>query len=241
MLDSLDGVVCQGVFQRAIEMLAQDRLQRAVYQGRLSATRHTRDANKSTQGERHVHMLQVIAAGSLDRNKLPVAFPTLGRNGYLRVSIQIGRGQGIYTQHLLGRSLKDDLTPQTTRFRPHIHHVIGTQHHILIMLHDDHGVSRITQLLQGVNQTDVVPLVQTDTRLIQYIKYIHQLASDLGSQTDTLALATGQGSGTPVHGKIIQSHIQQEAQAGAYLLQYLRSDPKLFRVQLLLDTLQPLV
>ena len=35
--------------------------------------------------------------------------------------------------------------------------------------------------------------------------------------------------------------LKQEAQAGAYLLQYLRSDPKLFRVQLLLDTLQPLV
>ena len=57
------------------------------------------------------------------------------------------------------------------------------------MLDHDNRVARIAQLFQRVDQTNVIPLVQPYTRFIQDIKYIDQLATDLGRQTDALTLA----------------------------------------------------
>ena len=117
--------------------------------------------------------------------------------------------------------------PQTARFRPHIHHVIGTQHHILIMLHGRSRSFPITNCFKELIGRTLSCWFQTDTRLIQYIKYAFTNWLPIyrwPNGCDWLSPPDKVG-GTPVHGKIIQSNIQQEAQAGAYLL-YLRGDPE---------------
>ena len=77
----------------------------------------------------------------------------------------------------------------STSLRSHIDHIVRIQHHVFVMLDHDNRVARIAQLFQRVDQTNVIPLVQPYTRFIQDIKYIDQLATDLGRQTDALTLA----------------------------------------------------
>ena len=114
------------------------------------------------------------------------------------------------------------------RARADIHDIIRREHGILVMLHHNQGITQIPQTLQGRQQLIVVPLMQADAGLVQDIGHAHQAGADLSGQTDTLSLAAGQAAGGPGQGQIIQSHINQEADAGLNLFQ------DLFTNQLLL-------
>ncbi len=72
--------------------------------------------------------------------------------------------------------------------------VIRRAHGILVMLHDQDGVSQIAQMAKRIEQLVVVALVKPDRRLVEDIKNAHEAGADLGGQTDSLALAAGQGS-----------------------------------------------
>ena len=100
----------------------------------------------------------------------------------------------------------------------HVYNKIGGAHGILVVLDNDQGVAQIPQVLQRPQQLIVVPLVQTDGRLVQNIQHAHQGRTDLGGQPDTLALAAGKGSRRAGERQIAQSHIRQELQAGLDLL-----------------------
>ena len=213
IINSFNRFIRQRIFQGAIEMLAENRLQGRINQRRLSATRHAGHTNQRPQREGDIHILQVIPACPFYGDKLPVSFASFFRDRDLHLSVQISRSQRIRFQHLLRSSGIDHFTAQTAGLRSHIDHIIRIEHHILVMLHHDDGVPRIAQLLQRIDQPDIIPLVQPDTRLVEDIQDIHQLTADLRSQTDTLALATRQGCRSTVQGQIIQSHIQQKLQA----------------------------
>ena len=68
------------------------------------------------------------------------------------------------------------------------------------MLDNDQGVAQIPQVLQRAQELVVVPLVQTNGRLVQNIQHAHQGRTDLGGQPDTLALAAGQSARLPAQG-----------------------------------------
>ena len=106
----------------------------------------------------------------------------------------------------------------TARAGTDIYNKIGGAHGVLVVLDNDQGVAQIPQVLQRPQQLIVVPLVQTDGRLVQNIQHPHQGRTDLGGQPDTLALAAGKGSRRAGQGQIAQSHIRQELQAGLDLL-----------------------
>ena len=53
-----------------------------------------------------------------------------------------------------------------------------------------YGISQIAQFFQGVNQPDIVTLMQSDTGFIQNIQHIHQLRTNLRGQTNTLAFSS---------------------------------------------------
>ena len=109
------------------------------------------------------------------------------------------------------------------------------------MFHYDDGVARITQFLQGIDEAEVVPLVQTDTRFIKDIKYIHELRSNLSSQTDTLAFSTRQGNRCTVERKIIQAHIEQETESAFQFLQDFGSNLLLLAIEMRLYIFQPII
>ena len=59
------------------------------------------------------------------------------------------------------------------------------------MLHHKNGVAAVTQLFEGLNQTHVVSLMESDAGLIKYIEHIDQFGAYLRSQTDALLLTAG--------------------------------------------------
>ena len=90
MLDAVDGIVGQRIFQRTIEMLTKYGLQCAVYQRRFTATGYAGHADHGASGRLHPPF-QVISAGSVYGDKLTVAFAPLSRNGYLLQSVKVCR------------------------------------------------------------------------------------------------------------------------------------------------------
>ena len=86
------------------------------------------------------------------------------------------------------------------------------------------GVAQVPQVLESVQQQVVVPLVQTDRRLVQDIEHPHQRGADLGGQADALALPAGQGARLAAEGEVLQAHRPQKSQPGADLLQNLVGD-----------------
>ena len=55
------------------------------------------------------------------------------------------------------------MSAQATCFGTNIHYVIRLAHHILVMLDHNHRVTHIAELLQRVNKTLIITLVQADT------------------------------------------------------------------------------
>ena len=56
------------------------------------------------------------------------------------------------------------------------------------MLHHKEGIAQVPQILQCIQKLVIIPLMQSDTGLIQDIADAYQSGTDLGSQTDTLGL-----------------------------------------------------
>ena len=102
--------------------------------------------------------------------------------------------------------------------------IVGGAHGVLVVLHHDQGVAQVPQPLQGGQQLVIVPLVQTDGRLVQNIQHPHKTAADLGGQADALAFTAGQGAAGPGQGQVAEAHGLQEAQPGADLLEDLGGD-----------------
>ena len=102
--------------------------------------------------------------------------------------------------------------------RSHIDDIVRRPHHILVVLDHDDRIARIAQLLEAADQPLVVALVQTDGRLVENIKHVHQLRADLGRQADALALAARQRTRGTGQGEIAQSDFDEEAEPLADLL-----------------------
>ena len=118
-------------------------------------------------------MLQVIAACAMQPQTVSVALAAFFGHFDGLFAIQVLRGKRMRPQHLLRRTGKHHFTSQTSRLGTHVYHVIGRQHHVAVMLYHNHRIAYVTQLLQRMNQALVVPLVQTNARLVQYVKYVH--------------------------------------------------------------------
>ena len=73
--------------------------------------------------------------------------------------------------------------------RPDIHDTVGRTHGIFIMLHHKNGIAEIPQMQKRLQQLVIIPLVKSDTRLVQNIGNADQAGTNLGSKTDTLRLA----------------------------------------------------
>ena len=77
-------------------------------------------------------------------------------------------------QHLSRRAGEYHLPAKSSCFGAYVDNIVRLTHHLLIVLYHNDGVAHIAQFFERVNQSVVVPLVQTDTRLVENIKYIDQ-------------------------------------------------------------------
>ena len=87
------------------------------------------------------------------------------------------------------------------------------------MLHDNHGIAFVPELFQRGDELAVVPLVQTDGRLVEKVDYVHELGAYLGCKSYALALATRQRCGRTVKAEIVKTYIQKELHPVGKLLE----------------------
>ena len=72
-----------------------------------------------------------------------------------------------------------------------IDYVVGSSHHCLVVLHDQHGVTNIPQTLQRRDQSIAVMGMQSDRWFVTYVEHSHQTGTDLCSESNPLSFATG--------------------------------------------------
>ncbi len=114
--------------------------------------------------------------------------------------------------------LKDHMAAIDPGTGPHVHHVVGGEDGVFVMLHHQHRIAHVPHIHERTQQSFVIPLMKADAGFVKYIEHTGQFRTDLGGQPDSLALSTGQGVGRPVQGQIAQAHIIQKCQARGNLL-----------------------
>jgi hypothetical protein len=75
---------------------------------------------------------------------------------------------------------------------------------LLVVLHHDHRVAEVPQLLQRAEEAQVVALVQADGGLVQDVEHADQPRSDLGRQPDPLRLAAGERLRRAPEGEVLE-------------------------------------
>ncbi len=115
----------------------------------------------------------------------------------------------------------DDPPPVLPGPGPDVDHVVGHPDGLLVVLHHDHRVAQVAQALEGADEALVVPLVESDRRLVEHVEHPDQAAADLAGQPDPLGLAARQGGGRPGQGQVVEAHVEQEL----HPLPHLAEDP----------------
>jgi len=93
-----------------------------------------------------------------------------------------------------------------------IDHIIRQANRVFVVLDDDYRVADIPQVFQRTQQSVVIPLVQTNGRLIKDVQNAYQPGTNLTGQANTLRFTARQSIGTAIQRKIIQAHVNQELQ-----------------------------
>ena len=173
-------------------------------------------------------MIQIVFAAPANTQVLAVPLPSLRRYGDFSFAGEVLPRQALRRVHdLLQGALRDDLAAVNPRAGTDIDNIIRSTHGVLIVLHDDQGISQIPQTAQRRKQLIVIPLVESDARLVQDIQHTHQRRADLRGKADTLRFAAGQRPRRAGEGQILQTDALQEAKTGANLTQNLLRNDRL--------------
>src|SRR5213083_716715 len=95
--------------------------------------------------------------------------------------------------------------------RAEVHHVVGVADRLLVVLDDEHRVAEIPEPLERLEQAPVVPLVQSDGRLVEDVEHADETRPDLCRQTNSLPLSAGERARGPVQGEIVEADVHEEA------------------------------
>ncbi len=163
----------------------------------LPGTRHARDAGKYPQRNIDVHPVQVVEL------RAPYLQPVGGLSSLLRYRNELFSAQvlpcdrPLRVDDIFDRADRDQLPAVLARARSDIHDTVGSPHGVLVMFDDDQRISQVPKGSERVQQLLVVPLVQSDRRLVENIGDTHKSRPDLGRETDPLRLSAGQRSRRP--------------------------------------------
>ena len=84
-----------------------------------------------------------------------------------------GEAVGI-CHHLVRRAFRHHLAAMHAGARAHVHHMVGGQDRLLVMLDDEYRVAHVAQRFQRVEQPRIVALMQPDRRLVEHIEHAGQ-------------------------------------------------------------------
>ena len=240
MFRTLHRIVIERLVVGPIQQFAQDRTQGFIDQRGFARTADARHADQLAERELDIDILQVIAPCSSYNKTLAVAGTQFFGNFDPATTGEVIRRNGIRMQDIVERTRRDDPAALASGQRSHINDIVRRPHHILVVLDHDDRIARIAQLLEAADQPLVVALVQTDGRLVENIKHVHQLRADLGRQADALALAARQRTRRTGQGEIAQPHFDEEPEPLADLLDDLLGDLPLLGREIFFDVGDPL-
>ena len=123
-----------------------------------------------------------------------------------------------FLRYFGGRASIDDLTAIAPGIGSDVDDVVGSTHHLLIMLDDDNCIAQVSQTVNDTDEALGITLVQTDTRFVQDVERAYEAAPELRRESHTLALPTGEGAGETVKRQIAQADLIEEGQARADLM-----------------------
>ena len=101
--------------------------------------------------------------------------------------------------------------------RTKVDHVVARANGLLIVLHHDHRVAKVTEVAECRQELSVVPLMQADRRFIEHVEDTRQARTDLSSQPNALPFSPGQRCCSPPEREVADTDIVQEPQAIANL------------------------
>ena len=115
------------------------------------------------------------------------------------------------TQKDFQRCAKAYLAAFFTCSGTHVHQPVGAGHGLHIVFDDHYRIALVPKFLQRRYQFPVVFLVKTDGRLVQDVQHANEFRTNLGGQTDPLALSSGKGTGRPVQSQVVESYVKHES------------------------------
>ena len=221
----LDLVVGTWIDLGAVQGGGQHGIQDIVDEGALPRSGHPGNADEEAEGQRHVDVLQVVLAGPDDAK--PVAARPAAVRGHFDAQpvgeVTPGERCLVFLQGP-GRALAHDPTPEHAGPRAEIHQVVGMLQRVAVVFDHDEGIAEIAQVLQGLDQPEIIPRVESDRGLVQHVEHAGQSRSDLAGQADPLRLAARKRGRTAVERQVFQTHVQQEAHAVSDFRQNLARD-----------------
>lgn len=123
-----------------------------------------------------------------------------------------------FLRYFGGRASIDDLTAIAPGIGPDVDDVVGSTHHLLIMLDDNNRVPQVSQTVDDTDEALGITLVEADTRFVQDVERAYEATSELRRESHPLALPTREGAGESVKGQITQADLIKEGQARADLM-----------------------
>ena len=103
---------------------------------------------------------------------------------------------------------------------------------VLVVFDDDQRVAQIAQAREGVDQSTVVALVQSDRRFVEDVEHTGKPRTDLSGQANSLCLATRQRPCGTGQRQVVESDVEEERDACLHLFEDAARDRLLAFVEL---------
>jgi len=158
-------------------------------------------------------VLQVVGSRSFYANGWRSRLAPILRNLNAQLVVEIPAGEG--RRHLLQlfiRGRSDDLPTVFASAGTQIEDVIGSTHHVGIVLHHQNGISQIAQFMQDVDQPRRIAAMQADGGFVEHVERADQARAQRGGQLDSLRFAAGERGGQAVQRQVLQADVVQEFQ-----------------------------
>ena len=172
VFEPLDRRIGERLLLRAVETACQYGAEGGVYERRFARSAHSGHDGEGAERQGEIHVAKVVARRSEQSQGFAVAFASLGRELNASLSIEVGCREGIGAQHFGRGAAEHYLSALASGFGADVDHVVGFEHHLLVVLHHDDRIVCVAQFLERVDQPAVVALMQAYARLVEDIEHV---------------------------------------------------------------------
>jgi len=193
----------------------------------LSGPGHAGHTGKQAERNFGGHPFEVVFRGPHDRQQ-PLGLTLAARQAdHVRASEILSRQRVEIPHDVIRRALGNNLAAVRSGARPHIQQMVRCHHGFRIVLDHHYRVAKVAQAQQGLEQAPIIPLMETDRRLIEDVEDADKTGADLCGQPDALAFPTGQRGGRPIQCQVIQTDVDEKTKPFANFFQNAMGDHQL--------------